>query len=639
MIRVVGTAGHVDHGKSTLVQALTGTHPDRLREEREREMTIDLGFAWMTLPDGTEIGFVDVPGHRDFIDNMLAGVGGMDAALLVIAADEGVMPQTREHVAILDLLGVSRVLAVLTKIDLTPDPGWRQLVEDDVRRLLRPTAFAEADVLEVSAKTGEGLDALTDRLAVRLQEVPPRADRGRPRLPIDRVFSMTGFGTVVTGTLLDGALEVGQSVVVLPAGREARIRGLQTHRRKEAVAEPGRRVAVNLTGVEVDQVERGDVLSLPGIYRPTSLIDAQVRVLPDAPVGVRDGQELKLHQGAADLVARARVLGQDEIPPGEQGWVQLVLEQPIVIDTRDRLILRRPTPPATLAGGEVVVAHPARRHRRYDDSVVRTLEEKARGSDEDRLLWALRESSPASTAQLAQATGEKVSSVIPLLETLTVKGEIRRIRAEGIFVDAAYWSSLTGRVRHTLESYHRTHRLRAGMPREELRVRLKLEAKDLGPVLDALQDEGVIQILGSKVALAGFRPELRAEEQTQVDRLKDAFAASPYAPPSVHDCVEAAGAEVWAFLVAEGVFVVVSEDVAFAGEVYERMVREIVHALETGGTVSVASVRDQYGTSRKYALALLEHLDAIGVTVRVGDARRRGPAPIPAGQADAASDR
>ncbi|MRR52612.1 MAG: selenocysteine-specific translation elongation factor, partial [Rhodocyclaceae bacterium] len=281
-MHVIGTAGHVDHGKSTLVAALTGTHPDRLKEEQEREMTIDLGFAWLTLPDGEPVGIVDVPGHRDFIENMLAGVGGIDAALFVIAADEGVMPQTREHLAILDLLQVQNGVVALTKVDLAPDADWLDLVEEDVRQALRGTVLEQAPIVRVSARAHSGLDELRQALADCLAHTQPRPDLGRPRLPIDRVFSIAGFGTVVTGTLQDGRFKVGDEIEVLPAGKRGRIRGLQTHKQKEDVAVPGSRTAVNISGVDLDEVQRGDVMAHTGKYRPTQRIDVYFRLLKDA---------------------------------------------------------------------------------------------------------------------------------------------------------------------------------------------------------------------------------------------------------------------------------------------------------------------------------------------------------------------
>jgi selenocysteine-specific elongation factor len=322
---VVGTAGHVDHGKSTLIEALTGIDPDRLAEEKAREMTIDLGFAWMNLGDSEEIGIIDVPGHRDFIENMLAGVGGIDLALFVVAADEGVMPQTKEHLAILDLLEVNGGVVALTKVDLIDDEDWLELVTIDLSETLMDTVLAEAPIVPVSARTGAGLDRLKDNLLNRLKATTPRQDTGRPRLPVDRVFSLPGFGTIVTGTLIDGRLRVGDSVEIQPSGLKGRIRGLQTHKTKREIAEVGSRVAVNLTGVGRDDVKRGDVLAAPGTIRDTILLDAVYRHLPDADAPLKHNVEVKLFVGATEVLARTRVLGTRQIEPGQEGWLQLAL--------------------------------------------------------------------------------------------------------------------------------------------------------------------------------------------------------------------------------------------------------------------------------------------------------------------------
>ncbi|MBI3733095.1 MAG: selenocysteine-specific translation elongation factor, partial [Chloroflexi bacterium] len=316
-MRVIGTAGHVDHGKSTLVKALTGIDPDRLKEEKEREMTIDLGFAWLTLPSGEVVGVVDVPGHEHFIKNMLAGVGGIDAALLVIAADEGIMPQTREHLAILDLLQIRSAVVALTKSDLVDDAEWLALVQEDIAAALAPTALAGARVVPVSSRTGRGLDTLKRELDDLLARTAPRRDWARPRLSVDRVFTISGFGTVVTGTLIDGSFSVGQEVEVQPTGLKARIRGLQSHKEKVEVAPPGRRLAINLTGVSPDQLKRGDVVAAPQTLAPTQLVDVRLRWLDDAPQPLKHYAELEFYSGAFQTLARARLLGDKELAPGQ----------------------------------------------------------------------------------------------------------------------------------------------------------------------------------------------------------------------------------------------------------------------------------------------------------------------------------
>src|SRR5438552_10702757 len=341
---VIGTAGHVDHGKSTLVKALTGIDPDRLKEEKEREMTIDLGFAWLTLPSGEAVGVVDVPGHADFIKNMLAGVGGIDLALLVVAADEGIMPQTREHIAILDLLQVRSAVVALSKSDTIDDPEWLDLMSEDVRKELAPTALSGARIIPVSARTRAGLDDLKAELDDVLGRPPARPDWARARLPVDRVFTIAGFGTVTTGTLLDGSLDVGQEVEIQPTGLKARIRGLQTHKEKVTSASPGRRLAINLSGVSPEQVKRGDVVAAAGTLAPTQLIDVRLRWLSDAPAALTHNAQLEFYSGAFQSLTRVRLRGDQALAPGKEGWPQLALQNPAEIIPDDRSLLRQPSP-------------------------------------------------------------------------------------------------------------------------------------------------------------------------------------------------------------------------------------------------------------------------------------------------------
>ena len=397
---VIGTAGHVDHGKSTLVQALTGIDPDRLAEEKAREMTIDLGFAWLELGDEAaqvEVGVVDVPGHRDFIENMLAGVGGIDVALFVVAADEGVMPQTREHLAILDLLEVRGGVVALTKTDLVADdPDWLELVMLDVSEALQGTVLADAPILPVSAKTGAGMAELKQVLWQKLAASPPRPDNGRPRLPIDRIFTLSGFGTIVTGTLIDGRFHIGDTVEIQPTGLKGRIRGLQTHKTKLDVARPGSRVAINLTGIDKDDLARGHVVAAPDVIGHTILFDAAYRHLPDATKPLKHNTTIKLFVGAAELLARVRVLGSERIEPGQSGWLQLATTEPVAVTRGDRFILRRPSPGETIGGGRVLDPHPGRRHRRFRSETVERLKTLSQGTPAELLLQTVQRLEPTS---------------------------------------------------------------------------------------------------------------------------------------------------------------------------------------------------------------------------------------------------
>lgn len=628
-MRVVGTAGHVDHGKSTLVNALTGINPDRLKEEQQREMTIDLGFAWLTLPDGEEVGIVDVPGHRDFIENMLAGVGGIDAVLFVVAADEGVMPQTREHLAILDILQVQAGIIVLNKIDLIHEPEWLDLVEMDIRETVRGTVLENAPFVRVSARNGTGLGDLTERLAKILAERPPRPDLGRPRLPIDRVFTVAGFGTVVTGTLSDGSLRVGEEVEILPGGLRGRIRGLQSHKRKETSAIPGSRTAVNISGVNVDEVRRGDVLVHPGDYRATALLDVHFRLLPDSSLPLRHNAEVKLFLGSAEVVARVRVLGEDEIPPGGEGWLQLELKSPVVAARGDRYILRRPSPGETLGGGVVLDPHPQKRHKRFDGSVLQALEAMQKGSPDEILVQVLQGLGAVSLRELLQHVHLSENEALQMLQHLVKEGQVIQLEegeialgADVLMMVRAEWEQKRRQALEELAQYHKMYPLRSGMPREELKSRLRASQRWFNVALRRWVDEGSIRESGAQIALSGHTIRLTAQQKSIVESLLSRFAASPFSPPSLKECREALGEELYHALVEMGELVPVSAEVVFRKTDYERLVSEVKKHFATTETLTVAQFRDRFQTSRRYALAFLEHLDAQGVTIREGDVRR-----------------
>lgn len=628
-MRVIGTAGHVDHGKSTLVQALTGIHPDRLKEEREREMTIDLGFAWLTLPAGESVGVVDVPGHRDFIENMLAGVGGIDAALLVVAADEGVMPQTREHLAILDLLQINNGLVALTKADLV-DAEWLSLVTEEVAGLLNDTTLATAPIVPVSARTGLGLDSLRRVLAEVLATQPARPDLARPRLPIDRVFTIAGFGTVVTGTLLDGSLATGDDVVIMPGERTARIRGLQTHKAKIERALPGSRVAVNLTGVQVADLQRGDVVCYPNTLTSTQLLDVQFRHLADTGLSLNHNAEVKFFVGAAETLATARVLTDDSLVPGATGWLQLALRDPIVVAKGDRFILRRPSPGATIGGGVVVDPHPARRHKRREAATLARLETSLRGAPDEILSQALAALGPGPLAAALTQSGLEATSALAAISQLFNQGDLISLdpaSASPPLPPAALVASrlslhrLTQTVTDLLAAFHQAAPLKNGLPREELKSRLKLPAKVFNAFISWLAQRGAVAETGALLKLPSHQIVFTPDQQAGVDRLTSVYHHDPHNTPSFKDSAGLVGEDVLAVLLERGDLVQVSPDVLFLSDTYRVLVAAIKAHLLANRTITVAQVRDLFTTSRKYALALMEHLDALGVTVRKGDER------------------
>jgi len=614
-IRVVGTAGHVDHGKSTLIRALTGIDPDRLREERERGMTIDLGFAWLTLPGGADVGIVDVPGHQDFIRNMLAGVGGIDAVILVIAADEGVMPQTREHLAILELLGIERGVVALTKRDLVDDE-WAALVRSEVRAALAATPLANAPLVDVSAATKHGLDELLAALESVLGAAPVRRDLARPRLPIDRAFTMTGFGTVVTGTLVDGSLRVGDEIEAFPGGLRGRIRGLQTHRRAIEVARPGSRVAANLSGIDKSDLARGMVVAPPGTQAPTSIIGARLALLRDLSGPLEHDDLVRVHVGTAEAIARVSVLEGQAIEPGRSGWVQLHLASPLVVAVHDRFVVRRPSPSETLGGGAVADVTGERTRTRADAAAA--LERRSAPSPADRLLASL--DVPRTVAEAGERSGLDAAARDAAFAALVAEG--RAVPLADAAISREAFETLATRIERTLAMTHRKTPLRAGASREEVRSALELPAKRYAALLERLVADGRVAERGSSLALPSHAPSLTAEQEAAWAKGRAALAVEPLQPPSAATLEReyGIGREVLAALADRGDLVRVAPDAVFLPDAVERFGDAIIDALASG-PITVARARDVSGSSRKHVLPLLQFLDDHGLTRRVGDDR------------------
>ena len=628
-MRVIGTAGHVDHGKSTLIAALTGTHPDRLKEEQAREMTIELGFGWLTMPNGEEVGIVDVPGHRDFIENMLSGIGGIDAALLVIAADEGVMPQTKEHLAILDLLQIPAGLIVLTKTDLASDPAWLDLLEIDIRGAVSDTVLRDAPILRVSAKNKTGLDSLITSLSKILEEKSARLDLNRPRLPIDRVFSMSGFGTVVTGTLSDGHLSVGDEVEILPSGQSGRIRGLQTHKKKEETAVPGSRTAVNISGVDTDLIQRGEVVVHPNQYQATRRIDARFRLLKDVTSSLKHSSEVKFFVSASETIATLRLLGTEELLPGEEGWIQLELRDPVVAVRGDRYILRRPSPSETLGGGVVIDHQPKGRHKRFDEKVLKSLESLTQGSPADVLFEAALALNAAPLKEIVTKSRLEASIAEEALKELISNGQLiilengaQSITSDALAIALPHWNGLQEKIFQIIETYHKDMPLRRGIPREELKSKLKITPRIFNSAITLLVKQNSVRETGKSVSHPGHEIKFNGADQLKVKELMRKFELNPYGGPSVKECQNEVGEEIVNALIELGELVTVSQDVIFRKKDYDEMVKKLRAEIQKKEQITLAEVRDLFNTSRKYAQAFLEHLDSSGVTMRNGDFRK-----------------
>ncbi|HEX7086652.1 MAG TPA: selenocysteine-specific translation elongation factor [Vicinamibacterales bacterium] len=633
---VVGTAGHIDHGKSTLVRALTGVDPDRLTEEKARGITIDLGFASWRQGDVT-VAFVDVPGHERFVRNMLAGAGGIDAVLLVVAADEGVMPQTREHFEICRLLGVRAGVIAVTKVDAV-ERGMTELAALDVAELVKGSALATAPIVPVSGRTGEGLDRLREELLALAAHGTARAADGPVRLPVDRVFSMRGFGTVVTGTLDSGTLTVEQELDVVPGGRRVKVRGLQVHNAATRAATAGSRVAVNLAGVDVDEIARGVVLASPGTLPVTQLVDASLQLLPGTRP-LRHNARVRFHQGTAEVLARVSLVapaapgdGPVEQQPGSTGYVRLRLESPAPVARGDRFVLRAYSPAVTIGGGRVLDPTPPRAGVRSPATRARLAALDAPFGDErsqevDALLVFVRESGPAglSLEELrARAGAARAGHAIAGLQR---RGDVWT--AGGRLLLREWQEALATRVERALEAHHRAEPLSEGLPREEVRERVLGDASP--PVADAVL-EGLLQanrIQGrDRLRLPGHEVRLSGEEAAAEEALLSAYRAGGLTPPDPSALPAATGLPAAVVhrvtqLLLRRKRLVKLDTLIFHPDALSQLKDEIAAMKAAGGRVevNVATFKGRYGLTRKYAIPLLEYLDRERITRREGESR------------------
>ncbi len=624
---VVGTAGHIDHGKTSLVKALTGTDTDRLPEEKARGITIDLGFAFLEEPDGLTIEIVDVPGHERFVRNMLAGVGGIDLAMLVIAADEGVMPQTREHLAICSLLRIKAGLIALTKADLV-EPDWLELVREDVAGAVRGTFLEGAPILPVSAKTGQGLGELRAALRTLAASVPSRGTDQLPRLPIDRVFTVRGFGTVVTGTLTAGTLATDDRVEVYPKGAEAKIRGLQTHGHAVTSARAGQRTAINLQGLERAALERGDVVGLPGTLVPSTLVDGTLELLPDAPRPVKTRTRVRFHVGTSEIMARALLLDRTELAPGDTAFARFRLEARLVARPGDRFVVRSYSPVVTIGGGTLLDVDPPR-FRRKGTAAIDHLSLLQTGSPEVVLEEHIRHVG-AGGVRLTTLAGRVPfgpARLRELLEKLQAAGRAVAIDRDW-FIHPDSFTRLRGLVVDELTAFHRASPLKPGMSREELRGRAgAADERVFGFLLSSLDAEGIVKIDRDKVRLASHAVRLSPEQQRIVDVLESEFSRAEAAPPSAEEALGRAGVkgddehELFQLLVQSGKLVRVKDSLFFHARALDAIQGKLVALLRERKDIGPSDIKDLLGISRKYAIPLLEFFDQRRVTARVGERR------------------
>lgn len=627
---IVGTAGHIDHGKTALVKALTGVDTDRLKEEKERGISIELGFADLVLSDDLQLGIVDVPGHERFVKTMLAGVGGIDIVVLVIAADEGVMLQTREHLHICELLQVKRGVVALTKIDLV-EPDWLEMVRTDLQGFLAGTFLEGAPVVAVSSVTGQGLSQLRTILRETAETIEPRCDSGIFRLPIDRVFTIKGFGTVVTGTLWSGTVRVGGEVVILPVGRRSRVRRLQVHGHTVEQAWAGQRTAVNLPGLEVDQLNRGDLLAFPDTLQPTLTLDVSLALLKDAPRALRNRTRVRFHLGTGEILARVVLLDREELNPGEEAYAHLRLEGMTVALAGDRYVIRSYSPAQTIGGGSILDPNPPvrRRARAMLLEHLKVLQTGTSAQQVERLLLqagpvpimpdALRVSAGLDETALQRELGQLIEGGTAV--ALGTKGELGYLHRQS-------YDRLAAEIVSRLKDFHKQEPLKDGLPKEELRSKLH----QVGPalfvhLLQGLAEQRHIALDREKVRHFEHRPTLSAAEQAVKARLAAIYLQAALQPADLEPALTQAGADrktgitIFRRLVDEGIVIKIKDNLYLHHDHYGRAKEMLLKHFETHAAITVQQFKELLGISRRFAIPLLEHFDSVKLTRRHNDER------------------
>jgi selenocysteine-specific elongation factor len=621
---ILGTAGHIDHGKSALVKALTGIDPDRLKEEKERGITIDLGFANLSFPEkDLVVGIVDVPGHERLIKNMLAGAGGIDILLMVVAADEGIMPQSREHLAICDLLKIKNGIVVITKADLV-DNDWLQLVTEDVKGFVKGTFLEGADILAVSSKTGLNLDMLKQRIGELAASVNPKLVKGIFRLPIDRVFTQKGFGTVVTGTALSGTINVEDPVEILPSGIRSRVRGLQTHGSSVKQAYAGQRIGLNLQGVDREALKRGDVVVIPDRFTPTNAVDARLEMLADSPV-VKSRSRVHFYTGTSETVARIIIYGADEVKAGESCFCQFRLEEPVVSLSGDRYIIRRFSPLETIGGGEVLDPHPVKRKRNMG---LEDLELFEKGTLAARIEALVRRAGfrGYGILQIEGWFSAELPEIESNIDRLVGKGIL--VRSRGRLFHGNVIADMGNGLKNILKKYHSENPLKAGMPKEELRAWLMSQSGAEDAIFDLMTGINDIVFEKDTVRLKGFTVSLSASGEGTRDWIISALDKAGFQPPAKQELArelsisEKETDNMLKLLAGEGALVRINDSLYITRSRHEKMIGLLRGFFAAKSEMGVSEFRDLLATSRKYSIPFLEYLDSSRITLRVGDMRK-----------------
>ena len=624
---IIGTAGHIDHGKTTLIHALTGRQTDRLKEEQKRGISIELGFTYFDLPHGRRAGIVDVPGHERFVRHMLAGVGGMDLVMLVVAADEGVMPQTREHLDILSMLTVKTGIIVITKSSLV-DTEWLELVKEDIRQCVSETFLSDSPMIPVDSITGEGIDDLIQTLTHYYDAIEARDQKASLRIPIDRVFTITGFGTVVTGTLIEGTVHTEDTVSLYPHERTVRIRNIQVHGETVQAAYAGQRVALNVTGLKKNELSRGHFLAAPASMRPTMMVDCRLTLLKSAPRSISQRDRVRVYHGTAEIFARVVILGQEEIQPGESAIVQLRLEETAAFKNNDRLIIRFYSPMVTLGGALVIEPNPEK-HRSDRQEVIDTLKAKETGGPEvyvEQQLIRYSQELPGFK-QLTSVTGYDQEELKRCLSILLEEDRVVFIEP-GIYLHPAHYQSIKSDTTQLMTEYHQNNPLRKGMPKEEIKSRLFPKNKSKAPdhVLEKMESDNIIRSEGVYIAAHSFQIVLTPSQQQLRKSLEALFLEDLFAPPRTDDLPALLGekpgnVQQMLEMITGDVLIRVGSETLFHRHALTEAKNKLLVHFQTNETITVAQYRDLLQASRKNAVLLLEHFDQEKTTIRKGDVR------------------
>ncbi len=632
---ILGTAGHVDHGKTSFIKALTGIETDRLKEEKKRGITIELGFAHLDLPCGHRLGIVDVPGHEKFIRNMVAGATGMDMVAFIIAADEGIMPQTIEHFDICKLLGVQDGLIILTKKDMV-EPEWLEMVEEEVREFFRDSFLEEAPILSVSSTTGEGIDLVRQELDQKVGRIQFQEEFGPFRLAVDRVFSMKGFGTVITGTSLSGRISVGDELMFYPKGVTAKIRGIQVHGNDVDVVEAGHRTAINLQGIEKEEIRRGDMAATPGSMTPSIRMDCRLHYLAGNEKELTNRTQVRVHVGTREILGRVSLMETDEVAPGNDANVQLLLQEPVAVWPGDRYVIRSYSPIRTIGGGIVYNNAPRKRKRTVDRDRARNKEIFAlygSGTAEEKMLLFLEESGFTGIIadELATRLGVFGKKLKKLLQQPISTGRIVVIESDSQrLVAASVLERLTSTILQLLDDYHQDNPLKSGIAKEELRSQLKpqVDQKLFNFALTFLTKKGKIIQEEAEVRLAGHEVTLQVDEQAMREKITHLYLEAGLKPPNLKDVLaqfnefpEAQIRQVIDLLVQDGTIVKINEALYFHASVLKKLQEQVVDFIRREGDIDAPRFKNMTGLTRKFSIPLLEYFDKIKLTIRIEDRR------------------